>query len=273
VHEFIDRRGGLPAQTRNYVRAITGRSVEDWAALGREGGKDGIAKATSCRQLAALPSFFIGKVKRKVREAALRPHGIPDWPNASRSVTAPNRNPLQAELPTSQVPIPKPNPSAASGDLKRLSSTPESGKSIPAAGLRATSAASMASLSTPALGRLRAFSPDETPRDHAARRVAARPTGNLALVRDPKTQARAGLLPTPELPTPKPRPPAAWAKLGVPSATPVKSTAGALRATSVESRSSTSKQASNRVRERSPEEMIKAADERIKKLMMICRGC
>jgi hypothetical protein len=80
VRDFIGGRGGMPAETRNYVRAITGRSVDEWAALGSEGGKDGIAKPTSCRQLAALlkeqPSFFIGELERHVREGTLRAWGV-----------------------------------------------------------------------------------------------------------------------------------------------------------------------------------------------------
>ncbi|MGZ8371472.1 MAG: transglycosylase SLT domain-containing protein [Rhodoplanes sp.] len=80
VRGFLSGRGGMPAETRNYVRAITGRSVDEWGTLGREGGKDGIAKPTSCRQLAALlkeqPSFFIGELERHVREGALRPWGV-----------------------------------------------------------------------------------------------------------------------------------------------------------------------------------------------------
>ena len=95
VRNFIGRRGGLPAQTRHYVRATTGRSVEEWAALGHQGGKDGIAKPTSCRQLASVlkeqPDFSIGTVERKVHEATLRAQGIPDWPNASSGESGASR--------------------------------------------------------------------------------------------------------------------------------------------------------------------------------------
>ena len=87
VRDFIDGRDSLPAQTRHYVRAITGRSVEEWAALGRETGKDGIVKPTSCRFLTALlkepPAFSIGLIKRKLRDAASRLGGIPNGRNAS----------------------------------------------------------------------------------------------------------------------------------------------------------------------------------------------
>jgi len=80
VRSVLGGRGGVPAETRNYVQAITGRSFDEWAALGREGGKDAIAKPTSCLQLAALlkdqPSFFIGELERHVREGSLRPWGV-----------------------------------------------------------------------------------------------------------------------------------------------------------------------------------------------------
>src|SRR5437868_12062663 len=35
VEAWLAGRGGLPAETREYVSAITGRSAEDWAALAR----------------------------------------------------------------------------------------------------------------------------------------------------------------------------------------------------------------------------------------------
>jgi hypothetical protein len=80
VRGVLSGRSTLPGETRNYVSAITGRSFEEWAALGREGGKDVIAKPTSCLQLAALlkeqPSFFIGELERHVREGSLRPWGV-----------------------------------------------------------------------------------------------------------------------------------------------------------------------------------------------------
>jgi Transglycosylase SLT domain/SPOR domain len=80
VRSFLSGSGGMPGQTRHYVRAVTGRSVDEWATFGREGRKDGIAKRTSCRQLAALlkeqPTFFIGELERRVREGTLRPWGV-----------------------------------------------------------------------------------------------------------------------------------------------------------------------------------------------------
>src|SRR3984957_10655202 len=40
VRDWLDGRGGLPAETRNYVLKITGRSAEEWAAASRSGGGD-----------------------------------------------------------------------------------------------------------------------------------------------------------------------------------------------------------------------------------------
>jgi soluble lytic murein transglycosylase-like protein len=75
VHKFLNKQGGMPAETRYYVRAITGRTVEDWAARGREARKKGAALPTSCRVLAALvkerPGFSIGTIDRKLHEAAI----------------------------------------------------------------------------------------------------------------------------------------------------------------------------------------------------------
>ena len=36
VSAWLERRGGLPAETRDYVVRITGRSAEDWAAQARD---------------------------------------------------------------------------------------------------------------------------------------------------------------------------------------------------------------------------------------------
>jgi soluble lytic murein transglycosylase-like protein len=80
VRDYIEGRGGMPAQTRHYVRVITGRTVDDWVNLRGAGGRDVIAKPTSCHQLAALltkqPSFFVGELERRVAEGKLRPWGV-----------------------------------------------------------------------------------------------------------------------------------------------------------------------------------------------------
>lgn len=79
VRDWLDGRGTLPGETQRYVRAITGRTAEEWAALGRS-GKDGLAEPTSCATLAALlkeqPTMFVGELERRVREGAARPWGV-----------------------------------------------------------------------------------------------------------------------------------------------------------------------------------------------------
>ena len=54
---------------------------------------------------------------------------------------------------------------------------------------------------------------------------------------------------------------------------PSKKQAGTLLATSVASKLSESKQVSDRLRAVSPEEVVKAAEDRLRKIMQICRGC
>lgn len=54
VSEWIAGRGGLPAETRDYVQRITGRSAEDWAADAKaHQTHDTAADPQSCLQLAA----------------------------------------------------------------------------------------------------------------------------------------------------------------------------------------------------------------------------
>jgi hypothetical protein len=80
VRDWLDGRGSLPGETRNYVIAVTGRSAEDWAAA--TGGRDDLppAKRASCEELMAMlkeqPSPFIGELERRVREGAERPWGV-----------------------------------------------------------------------------------------------------------------------------------------------------------------------------------------------------
>jgi soluble lytic murein transglycosylase-like protein len=81
VRDWLDGRGGLPAETRNYVLKITGRSAEEWAAASRNSGGDkGPVPRTSCRELMALlhtePSPFISELERRVAQGGGRPWGV-----------------------------------------------------------------------------------------------------------------------------------------------------------------------------------------------------
>ncbi|WOJ91250.1 transglycosylase SLT domain-containing protein [Methylocapsa polymorpha] len=80
VSDWIAGRGELPAETRNYVIAITGRSADEWAAGDRDHSDLAPVKHTSCRELMATlreqPSPFVGELERRVRESAARPWGV-----------------------------------------------------------------------------------------------------------------------------------------------------------------------------------------------------
>src|SRR5438270_1349655 len=78
VRGWLAGTGALPAETRNYVSAITGISVEDWA---RGGEREPPRRTmTSCGQLMALlqraPNPFVDKLTEHVRLTADSPWGI-----------------------------------------------------------------------------------------------------------------------------------------------------------------------------------------------------
>ncbi len=54
VQEWLAGTGYMPQETRNYVSAITGSTVEEWANAGRNGKMPERAPASSCRELMAL---------------------------------------------------------------------------------------------------------------------------------------------------------------------------------------------------------------------------
>ena len=62
VQEWLAGTGPMPMETRNYVSAITGSTVEDWAKAGRTGKMPDRPVTSSCRQLMAL-----GRDKRPIR--------------------------------------------------------------------------------------------------------------------------------------------------------------------------------------------------------------
>lgn len=80
VQEWLDGRGGMPNETRAYVSAITGSSVEEWAA--RRTGKETQqpTNRASCRELIALlrqaPNPFVTQLERRVTLGEARPWGV-----------------------------------------------------------------------------------------------------------------------------------------------------------------------------------------------------
>ena len=80
VQEWLARTGQLPPETRNYVVAITGSSVDDWAAAGKGAKMPPSSPATSCRELMALlqraPNPFVSQLEQHVRIAAAKLWGV-----------------------------------------------------------------------------------------------------------------------------------------------------------------------------------------------------
>jgi hypothetical protein len=81
VHDWIAHQGGLPRETRNYVRAITGISVDDWVAVGRDmKAGQGNRSRPGCRELTAglrtSPNLFVAALERRVSDGVAKPWGV-----------------------------------------------------------------------------------------------------------------------------------------------------------------------------------------------------
>ena len=80
VQEWLARTGPMPLETRNYVSAITGTSVDDWAAAGKNAKMADRAPNTSCRELMALlrraPNSFVTELEQHVKLGAAKLWGV-----------------------------------------------------------------------------------------------------------------------------------------------------------------------------------------------------
>jgi hypothetical protein len=80
VQEWLAGTGPMPLETRNYVVAITGTTVDDWATSGKNGKMPDRAPSTSCRGLMALlkraPNSFITELEQHVKLGADRLWGV-----------------------------------------------------------------------------------------------------------------------------------------------------------------------------------------------------
>ncbi|MGB3043874.1 MAG: lytic transglycosylase domain-containing protein [Xanthobacteraceae bacterium] len=81
VREWIEGTGPMPAETRNYVVAITGVSVDDWKnANAAKQPQAQQASVTSCRDLMALlqraPNPFVEGLTQRVKVGADQPWGV-----------------------------------------------------------------------------------------------------------------------------------------------------------------------------------------------------
>jgi hypothetical protein len=80
VQEWLAGSGYMPQQTRNYVVAITGTTVDEWAAVGRNGKMPAPAPSSSCRDLMALlkraPNAFVTQLEAHVTLGSERLWGV-----------------------------------------------------------------------------------------------------------------------------------------------------------------------------------------------------
>jgi Transglycosylase SLT domain/SPOR domain len=92
VREWLDGKGFMPLETRNYVSAITGSSIDDWAAAAKTGKKpDEKSEQTAgktpdqpppstCRTLMALlrraPNPFVTELEQHIKLGADLPWGV-----------------------------------------------------------------------------------------------------------------------------------------------------------------------------------------------------
>jgi hypothetical protein len=80
VQEWLAGTGPMPQETRNYVLAITGSTVEEWAKAGKGGKQLERIKTASCRELMALlrqaPNPFVAGLEQRVTLAAARQWGV-----------------------------------------------------------------------------------------------------------------------------------------------------------------------------------------------------
>ena len=80
VQEWLAGSGSMPQETRNYVLAITGTTVDTWATAGKNGKMPESAPSTSCRALMALlkraPNPFVTQLEQHVELGAARLWGV-----------------------------------------------------------------------------------------------------------------------------------------------------------------------------------------------------
>jgi hypothetical protein len=77
VRDWLAGSGGMPAQTRDYVAAITGRAVEDW----RDAKADAAPPTSSgcpaiVARLGRAPNAFVASLEQRVASGIARPWGV-----------------------------------------------------------------------------------------------------------------------------------------------------------------------------------------------------
>jgi Transglycosylase SLT domain/SPOR domain len=80
VQEWLAGAGPMPQETRNYVVAITGSTVDDWASGAKTSKPPDRAPNTSCRELMTMlrraPNPFVTQLEQHVKLAAAKLWGV-----------------------------------------------------------------------------------------------------------------------------------------------------------------------------------------------------
>jgi hypothetical protein len=80
VQNWLAGSGDIPQETRKYVLAITGASVEDWVTVGKNGKMSDSVSRASCRDLIAMlerePNRFFTQLKQRVTQAIIKRWGV-----------------------------------------------------------------------------------------------------------------------------------------------------------------------------------------------------
>jgi len=80
VQEWLAGSGGMPAETINYVVAVTGRGLDQWASLGRNDDWLRRGAKSNCRELVPMlklePSHFVYQLEKSVAQTIRKPWGV-----------------------------------------------------------------------------------------------------------------------------------------------------------------------------------------------------
>jgi soluble lytic murein transglycosylase-like protein len=80
VQEWLAGSGHMPQETRHYVAAITGSTVEEWAKAGKGGKTPDAAPPTKCHDLIALlkraPNPFVAELEQHIKLSAAKLWGV-----------------------------------------------------------------------------------------------------------------------------------------------------------------------------------------------------
>jgi hypothetical protein len=80
VQAWLAGTGAMPPETRNYVIALTGTSVDDWVRAGKGARLREAAALQSCHEVIALfktaPNPFVFELEQRIRLSVAKPWGV-----------------------------------------------------------------------------------------------------------------------------------------------------------------------------------------------------